>query len=632
MKVILPDGKELELADGASGLEAARAIGPKLAEQAVLVRSNGSTQDLRAPLREGQSVQFLTSRDTADPDALSVLRHSSAHLLAEAVRRLYPGVKIAIGPPIEQGFYYDFEFPQPISDSDLEAIEAEVGKLLAEGRSWSREQVSREEARARFEAKGEPYKLELLESAEGEISLYTQSHDGSDDFTDLCRGPHLQDSSPIKAFKLTHLAGAYWRGDEHNKQLTRIYGTAFFRQADLDARLERLEEARKRDHRRLGVQLDLFHFSELSPGSPFWHPKGMVVWNVLEDLRRREDRARGYVEVRTPQIYDKELWVTSGHWEKYREHMFTFESEHREFGLKPMNCPGHCALYADGAYSYRELPLRFAEAGVLHRDELTGALHGLLRVRMFSQDDAHIFCTAEQVEDEVLACLEFGYSIYDKLGLEIKVELSTRPANRLGSDEEWDVAEAALAAALARSGLEYAVNEGDGAFYGPKIDLHMLDSLDRAWQIGTVQLDFQMPQRFALRYQGADNAEHTPVMIHRALIGSFERFIGILIEHFAGAFPFWLAPVQVRVLPVGLAHHLPARALAERLAGYRVEVDDSDETVGKRIRNAELEKVPFTVVYGDKESDEALAVREHGGEQSTKSLAELLSLLATLGL
>jgi threonyl-tRNA synthetase len=630
MKVILPDGKELELANGATGLDAARAIGPKLAEQAVLARSGGAVQDVRAPLADGKPVQFLTTRDVDDPDALYVLRHSSAHLLAEAVRRLYPGVKIAIGPPVENGFYYDFDFPEPIAEGDLERIEAEVRRELAEGRVWSREEVPREAARERFLAEDEPYKVELVDTAEGEISLYTQSHDGTAEFTDLCRGPHLQDSSPIKAFKLTGLAGAYWRGDEHNRQLTRIYGTAFYRQADLEAYLERLEEARKRDHRRLGVQLGLFHFSDVSPGSPFWHPKGMVVWNVLEDLRRRENRERGYVEVRTPQIYDKELWVTSGHWEKYRAHMFVFESEHREFGLKPMNCPGHCQLYLGGAYSYRELPLRMAEAGVLHRDELAGALHGLLRVRMFSQDDAHLFCTPEQIADEVIGCLEFGYSIYDRLGLEIKVELSTRPDNKIGTDAEWDAAEEALASALDRLGLDYAVNVGDGAFYGPKIDLHMRDSLDRAWQIGTVQLDFQMPQRFGLRYQGADNAEHTPVMIHRALIGSFERFIGILIEHFAGAFPFWLAPVQVRVIPVGLGHRAAAESLADRLAGYRVEVDASDETVGKRIRNAEVDRIPFTIVYGDKESDGALAVREHGGEQSTKSLDDLLELLGTL--
>jgi threonyl-tRNA synthetase len=630
VKVVLPDGKELELPDGATGLDAARAIGPKLAEQAVLVRTNGSVQDVRLPLEDGQPIQFVTTRDSDDPDALYVLRHSSAHLLAEAVRRLYPGVKIAIGPPIENGFYYDFEFPEPIAEADLERIEEEVRRELGEGRSWSREEITRDEAKQRFEAEGEPYKMELVDTAEGDISLYTQSVDGVGAFTDLCRGPHLQDTSPIKAFKLTGLAGAYWRGDEKNKQLTRIYGTAFFKQGDLDAHLARLEEARRRDHRRLGTQLDLFHFSDVSPGSPFWHPKGMAIWNVLEDMRRRENRARGYVEVRTPQIYDSELWVTSGHWEKYREHMFTFESENRQFGLKPMNCPGHCALYADGAYSYRELPLRVAEAGVLHRNELSGALHGLLRVRMFSQDDAHIFCVPEQIEAEVLGCLEFGYAIYERLGLTIEVELSTRPDNKLGTDEEWDAAEAALAKALQDKGIGYTVNEGDGAFYGPKIDLHMLDSLDRSWQIGTVQLDFQMPQRFGLRYQGADNAEHTPVMIHRALIGSFERFIGILIEHFAGAFPFWLAPVQVRILPVGLGHHDAVHSLAGKLAAYRVEVDDSDETVGKRIRNAELQKIPYLIVYGDKESDEALAVREHGGDQSTRSLNELFQLFATL--
>src|SRR3954447_16035643 len=429
VKVFLPDGKELELEDGATGLDAARAIGPKLAEQAVLVRSNGHVQDLRLPLADGAPIQLLTIRDKDDPDALYVLRHSSAHLLAEAVRRLYPGVKIATAPPIENGFYYDFEFPEPIAEADLARIEEEVRRELDEGRAWTREETSAEEAKARFA--GEPYKQELVDTADGQISLYTQG-----DFTDLCRGPHLQDSKPIKAFKLTGLAGAYWRGDEHNKQLTRIYGTAFYSQADLDAHLERLEEARKRDHRRLGVQLDLFHFSDVSPGAPFWHPKGMAIWNVLEDLRRHENRERGYVEVRTPQIYDSELWVTSGHWEKYREHMFTFESENRQFGLKPMNCPGHCALYADGAYSYRELPLRMAEAGVLHRDELTGALHGLLRVRMFSQDDAHLFCTAEQVEDEVLGCLDFGYAIYDRLGLDIIVELSTRPENKLGTEAE----------------------------------------------------------------------------------------------------------------------------------------------------------------------------------------------------
>ncbi len=624
MKVILPDQTELELPDGATGLDAARAIGPKLAEQAVLVRSNGHVQDLRLPLADGAPIQILTVRDKDDPDALYVLRHSSAHLLAEAVRRLYPGVKVAIGPPIENGFYYDFDFPQPIVAGDLEKIEDEVRRELAEGRTWTREEVTRDEARALFEAEDEPYKVELVDTAEGDISLYTQG-----DFLDLCRGPHLQNSSPIKAFKLTGLAGAYWRGDEHNKQLTRIYGTAFYNQADLDAYLERLEEARKRDHRKLGVQLDLFHLDEISPGSPFWHPKGMVIWNSLEDVRRRENAARGYVEVRTPLIYDTELFVKSGHWEKFREHMFIIPGEDHTFSIKPMNCPGHMWLFASALRSYRELPMRYAEAAPLHRNELAGALHGLTRVRIVTQDDAHIFCTREQIEDEIFGCLDYAAYLYGLFDLPASFELSTRPDDKLGTDEEWDFTEGALRTALERRGLPYQLNAGDGAFYGPKIDLHMTDSLGRSWQMGTIQLDSQQPERLNCRYMGADNAEHTPYVIHRALFGSLERFIGILTEHYAGAFPFWIAPVQVRVIPVGEAHREAARALAARLP-YRVDVDQSDETVGKKIRNAELEKIPFAVVYGDAESDAALAVRQHGGEQSTESLAEFTANLATL--
>jgi threonyl-tRNA synthetase len=627
VKVVLPDNSELELPAGATGLDAARAIGPRLAKEAVLVRSNGDLRDLRLPLADGERIQILTTRDKDDPDALYVLRHSSAHLLAEAVRRLYPGVKIAIGPPIEQGFYYDFEFPEPIHEADLEKIEAEIGRELEEGRSWERQEISADEARRRFEAEGEPYKVELVDTAEGPISLYTQG-----DFTDLCRGPHLQDSSPIKALKLTGLAGAYWRGDEHNKQLTRIYGTAFYSREDLDRHLERLEEARRRDHRRLGKQLDLFAFSERSPGAPFWHPKGMVVWNVLEDLRRSENERRGYHEIRTPQIYDKELWETSGHWQKFREDMFTLEIEGREFGIKPMNCPGHCALYAQTAHSYRELPLRLAEAGNLHRNELSGVLHGLLRVRHFVQDDAHIFCTQEQIHDEVLACLDYGFFLYEKFGFDMRVELSTRPDSRLGTDEEWDLAEGALQRALEAAKLDYELNPGDGSFYGPKIDLHMTDSLGRSWQLGTVQLDLQMPQRFGLVYAGADNAEHTPAMIHRALLGSFERFVGILLEHTAGDLPLWLAPVQVRILPVGEQHRAAAEELRARLAeaGLRVEVDERDETVGRRIRDAELEKIPRVVVYGDRESPDALAVRERGGGQSTRSVSELIAEVDTV--
>src|SRR3954468_17517052 len=457
MKIVLPDATELELPDGATGLDAARAIGPKLAEQAVLIRSNGHVQDLRLPLPDGASIQFLTTRDSEDPDALYVLRHSSAHLLAEAVRRLYPGVKVAIGPPIENGFYYDFDFPEPVHEADLERIEAEVKRELKEGREWSREEISRDEAKARFEAQDEQFKVELVDSAEGEISLYTQG-----EFTDLCRGPHLQNSKPIKAFKLTGLAGAYWRGDSTKPQLTRIYGTAFYAQEDLDTYLERLEQARKRDHRVLGRQLDLFHLSDHSPGSPFWHPKGMVIWNELEDLRRRENRRRGYVEVKTPLIYDKVLWERSGHWEKFRENMFLIPEDDHLFAIKPMNCPGHMVLFANKLRSYRELPVRYAEAAPLHRNERAGTLHGLTRVRHVTQDDAHIFCTREQIEDEIFACLDYAKFLYGLFDLESDFELSTRPENRLGTDEEWDFTEGALKAALERRGLDYSVNEGDG--------------------------------------------------------------------------------------------------------------------------------------------------------------------------
>jgi threonyl-tRNA synthetase len=628
VKVILPDETELELADGASGLDAARAIGPKLAEQAVLVRADGVVQDLRLPLADGARLQILTTRDTSDPDALFVLRHSAAHLLAEAVRRLYPGVKVAIGPPIESGFYYDFEFPEPINDDDLARIEAEVQHELAEGRAWSREEVAPDAARERFASEGEPYKVELVDTAEGAISLYTQG-----DFTDLCRGPHLQDSGPIKAFKLTSLAGAYWRGDESNTQLTRIYGTAFYSQKDLDDHLERLEQARARDHRRLGAQLDLFHFDEHSPGSPFWHPKGMAIFNTLEDLRRRENARRGYSEVKTPLIYDKALWVTSGHWDKFRENMFLIpvDDEH-VYGIKPMNCPGHMLLFGSQLRSYRDLPLRFSEAAPLHRNELAGALHGLTRVRYVTQDDAHIFCAREQIDSELDGSLEYLRYLYGLFGIEPRAELSTRPDNKLGADEEWDFTEGKLVESLDRHAIPYFVGEGEGSFYGPKIDLHITDALGRSWQLGTIQLDAQMPARFGLTYMGSDNQEHPVFVIHRAFFGSFERFIGILIEHYAGAFPFWLAPVQVRVLPVAESHGEAVRTLAGKLrdAGYRVEVDERDETLGKRIRDTEVEKVPYVIVWGDRESEEALAVRVRGKGQATVGLPGLLDELAAL--
>jgi len=629
MKIVLPDASELELPEGASGLDAARAIGPKLAEQAVLLRVDGTTRDLRLPLADGERIQILTTRDTADADALSVLRHSTAHLLAEAVIRLHPGVKIAIGPPIADGFYYDFEFPEPISESDLETIEDEMRRELAEGRTWERQEIPREEAVARFEAEGEPYKVELAREAEGPISLYTQG-----DFTDLCRGPHLQDATPIKALKLTGLAGAYWRGDERNTQLTRIYGTAFYSQADLDAYLERLEQARARDHRRLGVQLDLFHLSEHSPGSPFWHPKGMVVWNALEDLRRRENLRRGYLEVKTPLLYDIQTYITSGHYDNYRENMFFVQPHEGEepLALKPMNCPGHMLLFGSQLRSYRDLPIRYAESSTLHRDERGGTLHGLLRVKHITQDDAHVFVTEEQIQDEIDAMIDYVRYLYERFGVTPRAELSTRPEKRLGTDAQWEHAERSLEEALGRHGMEYEISPGEGTFYGPKIDLHMTDVLGRSWQMGTIQLDYQMPVQFGLTYMGPDNREHSPVVIHRALLGSLERFIGILVEHYGGAFPFWLAPVQALVLPVGEQHREAADALRVRLAaeGFRVQVDERDETLGKRIRDAELEKVPFAVVYGDRESDEALAIRERGAGQSTLSLAELLGRFRAL--
>ncbi|HZM18362.1 MAG TPA: threonine--tRNA ligase, partial [Gaiellaceae bacterium] len=577
----------------------------------------------RAPLEDGQPIQILTTRDTDDPDALAVLRHSAAHLLAEAVRRLYPGVKVAIGPPVDNGFYYDFEFPEPIGEDALERIEEEIRRELAEGRSWAREEISRDEARRRFEDEGEPYKVELVDTAEGDISLYTQG-----EFTDLCRGPHLQDSKPIKALKLTGLAGAYWRGDEKNTQLTRIYGTAFYSEDDLKAYLERIEEAQRRDHRRLGRQLDLFHFSERSPGSPLWHPKGIVIWRKLEEIRQRENAKRGYLEVKTPLIYDAETFFISGHFPKYEDLMFKLDVDGQPWAMKAMNCPGHMLLFGSKLRSYRELPVRFAEPAPLHRNELTGTLHGLLRVRHVTQDDAHIFCTADQIQDEIADVVDYGRYLYELFGLTASAELSTRPENKLGSDEEWDMTEGALRVALERNEIPYEIAEGEGAFYGPKIDLHMEDALGRKWQMGTIQLDSQMPARFGLTYMGPDNAEHPLYVVHRALYGSYERFIGILVEHYAGAFPVWLAPVQLRIIPVGEDHREAARALAEKLSDFRVEVDDSDETVGKRIRNAEVEKIPYTVVYGDRESEDALAVRERGGEQSTRSLDELVKELA----
>src|ERR671914_176367 len=550
MRIELPDGSSKELDDGASGADLAAAIGPGLARAALAVKVDGEVRDLARRLSDGDKVEIVTDRS---PDALELIRHDTAHVLAAAVLDLYPGTRISIGPPIEDGFYYDFEFPEgvTVSEHDLPALEG-------------------------FRAEDQPYKVELIEDLVHDEGVDTVSLYTNDGFTDLCRGPHAPDTGRIRAFKLLSLAGAYWRGDASRQMLTRIYGTAFHSKAELDEHLERLEQARARDHRKLGRELNLFLFSELSPGSPFWQPDGMIVLNELTDLWRTENAARGYREVKTPILYDVDLFKASGHWDVYRENMYFTDVEDRKMGLKPMNCPAHIQLYKDARRSYRELPIRYSEAGLVHRHEPSGTLHGLLRVRHITQDDAHIFCTEEQIPEEVNRCLDFGYAIYDTFGFAPRLELSTRPEKRIGAEEMWDRAEAALQDALVQRGVEYELNAGDGAFYGPKIDLHMTDSIGRSWQLGTVQLDYVMPERFALGYTGADNAEHRPVMIHRALMGSFERFMGILIEHYAGEFPLWLAPVQAAVLPIADRHLDYARETAARLteAGLRVEVDE----------------------------------------------------------
>jgi threonyl-tRNA synthetase len=632
MHVILPDGSQKELPDGASGADLAAAIGPGLARAALAVKVGGELRDLARPLSDGDEVAIVTTRD--GQESLDLIRHDTAHVLAAAVLDLYPGTKISIGPPIEDGFYYDFEFPDgvSVSDADFEALEARMREHIKAAEPFEREDVSTGAALDRFTREGQDYKVELIEDLIRDTGVDTVSLYTNGPFTDLCRGPHAPATDRIKAFKLLSVAGAYWRGDASRQMLTRIYGTAFHSKQDLADHLERLEQARARDHRKLGRELGLFGFSELSPGSTFWTPAGTAVYNALVARSRAMSVERGYTEIKTPLLYDAKLWQISGHWDKYREHMFVTEAEDKPMGLKPMNCPGHCAFYAMGRHSYRELPLRYSEPGLLHRKEPSGTLHGLLRVRHFIQDDAHIFCTEEQVEDEVLGCLDFGFAWYDAFGLDMRIELSTRPEQRIGTDEMWDRSEAALAAALQRGGYEYEVHEGDGAFYGPKIDLHMRDSLNRSWQLGTVQLDYTFPERFDLTYTGADNAEHRPAMLHRALVGSFERFIGILLEHTGGDLPMWLAPLQAAVLPLADRHNEYAREVVAELtaAGLRAEADERTESVGRKIREAELRKVPSMLVVGDREAEErAVSLRRHGaGDQGTIGLADAVERLA----
>jgi threonyl-tRNA synthetase len=612
MKVTLPDGSPLELPDGATGADAARAIGEGLARAALGVRQNGDLRDLDAPLAEGP-VEIVTAKD---PDALWLIRHDAAHVLATAVLELYPGVKISIGPPIEDGFYYDFEFPEgvKVSDDDFERIEAKMREHIAADEHFERTDVPVAEAIERFKAEGQDYKVELIEDLIADQGVETVSLYRNGPFTDLCRGPHGPGTKRIKAFKLTSLAGAYWRGDAERQMLTRIYGTAFLSKEDLEEHLRLLEEARARDHRKLGRELSLFMLSDLSPGSPFWLPNGTHIWNELTRLWRATNVERGYTEVRTPILYDIDLWKQSGHWDVYREHMYFTDVEDRKMGLKPMNCPAHVQIYKHELRSYRDLPIRYAEQGLVHRHEPSGTLHGLLRVRHITQDDAHVFCTEDQIEEEAMRCLDFGFYIYEQFGLRPRLELSTRPEKRVGTEEMWDKAEAALLKTLEDNGLEYELNEGDGAFYGPKIDAHITDAIGRSWQLGTVQLDYYMPERFELVYTGADNAEHRPVMIHRALMGSFERFIGILIEHYAGEFPLWLAPVQAAVLPISDRHADYACEAAGRLRepGLRVEVDERSESIGKKIREAEVRKIPYMLVVGDAELEAGtVALRRH---------------------
>ena len=622
MELELPDGKRLSVADDATGADVAAAIGPGLARAALAIKLDGEIRDLARPLRDGVlgangtpgKIEILTER--SGDDALGLIRHDTAHVLAAAVMELYPGVKISIGPAITGGFYYDFDFPPgvSISEADFEAIEARMREHIKADETFSRKEVTVGEALARFRDEGQDYKVELIEDLVRDQGIDTVSLYTNGPFTDLCRGPHAPSTKRIKAFKLQSVAGAYWRGDASRPMLTRVYGTAFFSKDDLREHLERIERARANDHRRLGAQLGLFSFSEVSPGAAFWLPAGTEVFNSLVALSREMGRERGYDEVKTPQLFDSSLWKTSGHWGKYGGNMFVTEYEERQMALKPMNCPGHAQLFSMQRHSYRELPVRYWEPGLLHRREPSGTLHGTLRVRHFAQDDAHIFCTEEQIQAEVAGVLDFAFATYKIFGVDVRLELSTRPEQRLGSDELWDHAEGALEGALQTLGLPYDVNAGDGAFYGPKIDMHMTDSLGRSWQLGTCQLDYNMPARFGLTYTGADNAEHQPVMIHRALMGSYERFIGILLEHFSGELPVWLAPVQAIVLPIADRHADFATTVTQRLraTGLRAEVDERTESIGRKIRDAELRRIPYMLVAGDREAESGeVSVREH---------------------
>lgn len=620
MKVIFPDQNVREYPDGTTPLQVADSIGSRLAKEVVAANIDGNLVDATAPLTGEVHLRLVKAED---PAGLEVLRHSAAHVMAQAVKKLYPGTKLAIGPAIENGFYYDFDLPEALKPEDLTRIEAEMARIVAADLPFERFEMTKAEALDFFRKAGERYKVELVEGLEdGTISFYRQG-----DFTDLCRGPHLPGTGRIKAFKLMSIAGAYWRGDSNREMLQRVYGTAFTNKKALDEYLFKLEEAKKRDHRKLGRELDLFNILDEGPGFPFFMPKGMVLRNILEDFWRLEHKKRGYQEIKTPIILNEELWHRSGHWDHYKENMYFTTIDEGNYAIKPMNCPGGMLAFKRKLHSYKDLPQRIAELGLVHRHELSGALHGLMRVRCFTQDDAHIFMTPEQVIGEVLGVIELIDDFYKVFGFKYHVELSTRPENSMGSDEQWEVATNALREALDAKKMQYKVNEGDGAFYGPKIDFHLEDSIGRTWQCGTIQLDFQMPERFDLSYIGPDGEKHRPAMIHRVVFGSIERFIAILTEHYAGAFPTWLAPVQVKVLPIGEKNQEYALRVQQYLDenGIRSEVDLRNEKIGYLIREAQLQKVPYMLILGEREAqNRTVAVRSRKeGDRGVTGLEEI---------
>ena len=612
VKIILPDGSAKEYAAGTTLGEAVKQLSNSLAKKVLAANVNGELTDLREELVDGSEVAFLTFEEDGGKHTL---RHTASHILAQAVKRLWPEAKLAIGPAIDKGFYYDIDMEHTLTPEDLGKIEKEMSRIVKENLPITKSVMSRQEAIEFFKSKNEDYKVELIEDLpeDAVISCYAQG-----DFIDLCAGPHVASTGKVKAFKLQSIAGAYWRGDENNKMLQRIYGTAFEKKEELDAYLHMLEEAAKRDHRKLGKELGLFVIKEEGPGFPFFLPKGMALRNELENFWREVHHDFEYDEIRTPIILNKQLWETSGHWEHYRENMYTTIIDDEEYAIKPMNCPGGILVYQNEMHSYRDLPLRYAELGLVHRHELSGALHGLFRVRAFTQDDAHVFMLPEQMQSELMKVIELFDRIYSQFGLKYHVELSTKPDNAMGDDAIWEAATEALRNAIEAKGIDYVINPGDGAFYGPKLDYHIEDSLGRTWQCGTIQLDMNLPERFQIEYVGEDGQKHRPIMIHRACFGSMERFIGILTEHYAGAFPTWMAPVQVKVLPISEKHVKYANQLAKQMRHdyVRVEVDDRNEKIGYKIRQAQMEKVPYMLVVGDKEmEDNSVNVRKHGGDE-----------------